>query len=139
MKTQGLEVWRSRSHVWKPRQHWGNAQKTPTDKGWVFGKWWWDGTPRQTYVTQRLTTAANSCGKVRNPALDADILPVQPGRDHEPNTSDTAPVRFPFAELNPRPDRVPGSHNLTDVPGSCLVARKSYSTIGLRLCAQGSK
>ena len=67
MKTQGLEVWRSRSHVWKPRQHWGNAQKTPTDKGWVFGKWWWDGTPRQTYVTQRLTTAANSCGKVRNP------------------------------------------------------------------------
>ena len=44
------------------------AEKNPTDKGWVFGKWWWDGTPRQTYVTQRLRTAANSCGKVRNPA-----------------------------------------------------------------------
>lgn len=31
-------------------------------------KWWWGGTLRQTYVTQRLTTAANSCGKVRSPA-----------------------------------------------------------------------
>lgn len=31
----------------------------------------WGGTLRQTYVTQRLATAANSCGKVRNPALDA--------------------------------------------------------------------
>lgn len=40
---------------------------------WLFpynstGYWWWDGTLRQTYVTQRLGTAANSCGKVRNPA-----------------------------------------------------------------------
>ena len=33
--------------------------------------WWWGGTLRQTYVTQRLTTAANSCGKVRNPAPSA--------------------------------------------------------------------
>lgn len=31
----------------------------------------WGGTLRQTYVTQRLATAANSCGKVRNPGLDA--------------------------------------------------------------------
>ena len=31
----------------------------------------WGGTLRQTYVTQRLATAANSCGKVRNPDLDA--------------------------------------------------------------------
>ena len=33
--------------------------------------WWWGGTLRQTYVTQRLTTAANSCVKVRNPAPTA--------------------------------------------------------------------
>lgn len=36
-----------------------------------MGGWWWGGTLRQTYVTQRLTTAANSCGKVRNPAPSA--------------------------------------------------------------------
>ncbi len=34
--------------------------------------WWWGGTLRQTYVTQRLTTASNSCGKVRNPAPTAN-------------------------------------------------------------------
>ena len=48
------------------------AEKNPTDKGWVFGKWWWGGTLRQTYVTQRLTTDSNSCGKVRNPASTAN-------------------------------------------------------------------
>lgn len=31
----------------------------------------WGGTLRQTSVTQRLTAASNSCGKVRNPALKA--------------------------------------------------------------------
>ncbi len=31
----------------------------------------WGGTLCQTHVTQRLATAANSCGKVRNPDLDA--------------------------------------------------------------------
>ena len=34
--------------------------------------WWWGGTLRQTSVTQRLRTAANSCGKVRNPAPTAN-------------------------------------------------------------------
>src|SRR5690606_28509286 len=34
--------------------------------------WWWGGTLRQTYVTQRLRTATNSCGKVRNPAPTAN-------------------------------------------------------------------
>ncbi len=33
---------------------------------------WWGGTLRQTYVTQRLTTASNSCGKARNPAPTAN-------------------------------------------------------------------
>ena len=35
------------------------------------GGWWGGGTLRQTYVTQRLRTAANSCGKMRNSALVA--------------------------------------------------------------------
>ena len=48
------------------------AKKIPTDKGWDFTLWWWGGTLRQTYVTQRLRTAANSCGKVRNPAPTAN-------------------------------------------------------------------
>ena len=48
------------------------AKKIPTDKSRDFYEWWWDGTPDQTYVTQRLGTAANSCGKVRNPAPTAD-------------------------------------------------------------------
>ena len=48
------------------------AEKNPTDKGWVFRYWWWGGTLRQTYVTQRLRAAANSSGKVRNPAPTAD-------------------------------------------------------------------
>ena len=48
------------------------AKKIPTDKGWDFTLWWWGGTLRQTYVTQRLTTASNSCGKVRNPTPAAN-------------------------------------------------------------------
>ena len=72
-KTPPSQGWRSRGQARKPRQHWGNGQKKiPTDEGWDFGYWWWGGTLRQTYVTQRLTTAANSCGKVRNPAPATD-------------------------------------------------------------------
>jgi len=63
---------RSRGRCPKPRQHRGNGQKkSQPDKGWDFTLWWWRGTLRQTYVTQRPRTAANSCGKVRNPALHA--------------------------------------------------------------------
>ena len=39
--------------------------RTPAGSGW-------GGTLRQTYVTQRLTTASNPCGKVRKPASTAD-------------------------------------------------------------------
>lgn len=45
-------------------------KKAPRLAG-LCGVWWWGGTLRQTYVTQRLRTAANSCGTVRNPALVA--------------------------------------------------------------------
>ena len=40
----------------------------------TFIFWWWGAIPRQTSVTQRLKTAANSCGKVQNPAPTADNL-----------------------------------------------------------------
>jgi hypothetical protein len=41
------------------------------------------------------------------------------------------PVRFPNQELNQRPLRAPGTHDLPDAPNYCLVAQTSYSTIGL--------
>ena len=57
----------------KPARVRGNrrdqARKNPNRERLGFQYWWWGGTLRQTYVTQRLRTAANSCGKVRNPAL----------------------------------------------------------------------
>ena len=49
-----------------------------------FGKWWWGGTLRQTYVTQRLRAAANSCGKVRNPAPTAEG-PISSARPRSPD------------------------------------------------------
>jgi hypothetical protein len=48
------------------------------------------GTLRQTYVTQHLRTAANSCGKVRNPALVAG----DPTSSAQPSASDRTPARF---------------------------------------------
>lgn len=47
-----------------------DVKKPETGSG--FWNWWWGGTLRRTYVTQRLTTAENSCGKVRNSAPTAD-------------------------------------------------------------------
>ena len=47
------------------------ARKKANSELLTFVYWWWGGTLRQTYVTQRLRTAANSCGTVRNPALVA--------------------------------------------------------------------
>ena len=63
----------SRGHAPEPVPTLGEAgEKKPTDNGWFLSKWWWGGTLRQTYVTQRLTTASNSCGKVRNPTPAAN-------------------------------------------------------------------
>jgi len=50
----------------------GCARKKANSELLTFIYWWWGGTLRQTYVTQRLRAAANSCGKVRNPAPTAD-------------------------------------------------------------------
>lgn len=49
-----------------------NAKNPARTQGFFQFQWWWGGTLRQTYVTQRLRTAANSCGKVRNPAPTAN-------------------------------------------------------------------
>lgn len=61
-----------RTNAWNPTPREDSAQqKGPEIIRAFLLSWWWGGTLRQTYVIQRLTTAANSCGKVRNPALDA--------------------------------------------------------------------
>jgi hypothetical protein len=31
------------------------AEKNPTDKGWVFGEWWWGGSLRQTPLKRHVT------------------------------------------------------------------------------------
>ena len=139
MKTQGLEVWRSRSHVRKPRQHWGNAQKTPTDKGWVFGKWWWGGTLRQTSVTQRLTTASNSCGKVRNPALVASnpTSSARPGSPAKSITQDASSI--PLRGIEPTSGS--GAWQPQSNRGPGLLLGRPYVVLDHRLglCAQESK
>lgn len=35
------------------------AKKIPTDEGWDFGYWWWDGTPHQTTIE---STESKRCG-----------------------------------------------------------------------------
>ena len=59
------------------------------------GIWWWGGTLRQTYVTQRITTAANSCGKVRKPATTAN------------NPTSSAPIRSPTERISQGASSIP--------------------------------
>lgn len=65
--------------------------------------WGWGGSQRQTYITQRLGVAANSCGKVRNlaPAACNRISSRRPR--HRPNAPYRPPVRFRFQESNVPP------------------------------------
>jgi hypothetical protein len=58
-----------------------------------------------------LRTPAERCGI--QPQLPT-ILPVPPGRGHQPSASDRTPVRFPFEELNPRPQLRIGWHGFTE-------------------------
>ena len=67
------EVRRRSEEPARVRGNWRDqARKNPNRERLGFQYWWWGGTLRQTYVTQRLTTASNSSGKVRNPAPTAD-------------------------------------------------------------------
>ena len=40
--------------------HAGRTKKIPTPKGWYVRYWWWGGTLRQTYVTQRCWRRLNT-------------------------------------------------------------------------------
>lgn len=73
----------------------------------------WGGNQRQTLITQRLRAAADSCGKARNPAPTAGNRISSCRRRHQQNVPDRSPVRFPFAELNPRPQLRIGWHGFT--------------------------
>ena len=79
------------------------AKKIPTDKRWDFKYWWWGAIPRQTAPVQAIMPAANGCGKVRN--LPVTVMNGSKsrrfGRQHVPR--DRRPVRFPYTEMNPRP------------------------------------
>ena len=56
------------------------AEKNPTDKGWVFKYWWWDGTPHQTTIE---STESKRCGLLRTSANRSEKpagTPVGSGR-----------------------------------------------------------
>src|SRR5690606_29497865 len=92
------------------------ARKKANRERLTFIYWWWGGSLCQTYITQRLRTAANSCGTARNPAPAAGNRISSCQRRHPPSTSNRPPVRFPNPELNQRPLRAPGTHDLPDAP-----------------------
>ena len=69
-ETKGVALARRICEVPPRLAYRADVKKPETSSG--FWNWWWGGTLRQTYVTQRLRTAANSCGKVRNPAPTAN-------------------------------------------------------------------
>ena len=57
--------------------------KTPNRDQLGAEFWWWGGTLRQTSVTQRLTTAYNCCGKVRN-LTPSTVNPTSSARPGSP-------------------------------------------------------
>ena len=102
------------------------ATKNPTDKGWVLGKWWWGGTLRQTYVTQRLRTAANSSGKVRNPAPTANnpTSSARPRSSAKCLSQDASSI--PVCGIEPTsatPDRLAWHHSAEPAPGRTACFR----------------
>ena len=86
----------------------------------------WGGTLRQTYVTQRLRSAANSCGKVRNPAP----TPNNPTSSAWPRSSakclsqDASSI--PVCGIEPAsatPDRLAWHHSAEPAPGRTACFR----------------
>lgn len=58
-------VWRCSAHeaTGRNRANTGaQGKKIPTDKGWDFTLWWWDGTPHQTTIE---STESKRCGLLR--------------------------------------------------------------------------
>ena len=54
------------------------ALRHTTDKGWVFGKWWWGRHWFQTASVMRLRKCAGWCGILRNHNVTLGNLPMSP-------------------------------------------------------------
>jgi hypothetical protein len=88
--------------------------------------WWWGGTLRQTYVTQRLRTAMKSCGKVRNPAPTANnpTSSARPGAPAKCIRQDASVI--PVCGIEPTsatPDRLAWLHSAEPAPGRTACFR----------------
>lgn len=86
----------------------------------------WGGTLRQTYVTQRLRTAANSCGKVRNPAPTSDnpTSSARPRSSAKCLSQDASSI--PVCGIEPTsatPDRLAWLHSAEPAPGRTACFR----------------
>ena len=93
--------------------------RTPAGSGW-------GGTLRQTYVTQRLRTAANSSGKVRNPAPTANnpTSSARPRSSAKCLSQDTSSI--PVCGIEPAsatPDRLAWHHSAEPAPGRTACFR----------------
>lgn len=100
--------------------------KNPNREQLGFGCWWWGGTLRQTYVTQRLRTAANSCGKVRNPAPTSDnpTSSARPRSSAKCLSQDASSI--PVCGIEPTsatPDRLAWLHSAEPAPGRTACFR----------------
>ena len=56
------------------------GKKPPTDKVWVFGKWWWGGTPHQTTIE---STESKRCGLLRTSANRSEKPAGTPSKSQE--------------------------------------------------------
>lgn len=113
-----------RLHPLKARKR---IQKGPLLAKWPFPNvWWWGGTLRQTYVTQRLRTAANSSGKVRNPAPTANnpTSSARPRSSAKCLSQDASSI--PVCGIEPTsatPDRLAWHHSAEPAPGRTACFR----------------
>ena len=89
-------------------------------------RWWWGGTLRQIYVTQRLRTAANSSGKVQNPAPTANnpTSSARPRSSAKCLSQDASSI--PVCGIEPTsatPDRLAWHHSAEPAPGRTACFR----------------
>ena len=79
--SRGLHLKNAREAMSRNHANTGETgKKPPTDKVWVFGKWWWGGTPHQTTIE---STESKRCGLLRTSANRSEKpagTPVGSGR-----------------------------------------------------------
>lgn len=113
--------------IWDTEQKSTSENEKPVDFSTGYrDRWWWGETLRQTYVTQRLRTAANSCGKVRNPAPTA-VNPISAARPRSPDKCITRDAgSIPVCGIEPTsatPDRLAWLHSAEPAPGRTACFR----------------